>query len=530
MNQISLLFITTNKDVFLFQQDTTELVTAMPSTKMSKKWTLSDVLGQRRVLGVGILLAWLLLFHLLVNVWLLCVFTSLLVALGGWLGSRAVLDANRLLHLEHFLPLGKVSPPLCSPEHEWRLNHEIHNAVHKAVRDFVSSWYRTLLPDAEGEFERAVCSSMLESVMELKERARRVDRKALVQQLLQLFGCHLQSYMTARQIQSTEKESFSLWKLYSEVETPHPAVKSPTEELRYSRALVNLFLHVLVPYPQMETRTGGYMVTELITCNVLLPLIHRVSDPDWLNQTILDIITRSREPQKVNLNDPPARPLYMGENQRESWTTCRSQSSLPDGVSSESATDLDDVQSWSSGCDGDSSQCSLVASEKQEHCKVNCCLASSRLSRSKMVLLDSLIPSDSSDEMTGGLCDCGPPANFCNLNLNDEENFGCFGPLKNLGPKAVAPMDAKWAAGVAPEKSATSPSRKPCVTSNNFDASTHQASPVRIQNVHVSGAVTAMEQRGSSTHPCTLYAVRVSLDTYLTDACVWTTDDHTLSL
>lgn len=461
-------------------------------------------------MGAGVLLAWLLLFHLLVNVWLLCIFTSLLVALGGWLGSRAVLDANSLLHLEHFLPLGEVSPPLCSPEHEWRLNHEIHNAVHKAVRDFVSSWYRTLLPEAEGEFERAVCSSMLESVMELKERARRVDRKALVQQLLQLYGRHLHSYMTAQHIRSREKESFSLWGLYSEVDSPHPAVKSPTEELSYARALVNLFLHVLVPYPQMETRTGGYMVTELITCNVLLPLIHRVSDPDWLNQTMLDIITRSREPQEVNVNGPPGEPLYMCPNQRQSWTTCGSQSSLAGGISSGSSLDLGGGQSWSSGCDGDSSQCSLAASGKQERCKVTCCSATSRLSRSKAVLLDSLIPSDSSDELAGGLCDCGPPANFCNLSLNDEENFGCFGPLKNLAPKAVAPLDPQWAAGVAGVAGA-SPSRKPCVTSNSLDACAHQASAVRIRNVHVSGAVSAMEQRGSSTHPYTIYAVTVSL-------------------
>lgn len=497
-----------------FQEDTFDLLTVMRSTKMTNDWTLSEVLGQRRVLGVAILLAWLVLFHLLVNVWLLCIFTSLLVVLGGWLGSRALLDANSLLHLEHFLPLGKVSPPLWSPEHEWRLNHEIHNAVHKAVRDFVSSWYRTLLPEAEGEFERAVCSSMLESVMELKERVRRVDRKALVQQLLQLYGCHLQSYMTARQIQSTEKESFSLWKLYSEVDTPHPAVKRPAEELRYSRALVNLFLHVLVPYPQMETRTGGYMVTELITCNVLLPLIHRVSDPDWLNQTILDIIARSREPQEVNMNELPGDPLYMCQNQHESWTTCRSQSSLSDDVSSERTVNLDDVQSWSSGCDWDSSSSStlsLVATGKREPCKMTCCSASSSSSRSKTVLLDSLLPSDSADELAGGLCDCGSPANFCNLSLNDEEDFGCFGPLKNCGPKAVAPMDSRWAAGAAPEKPAASPSRRPCVSPYNCDASAPQASSVRIQNVHVSG-VTAMEQRGSSTHPYTLYAVTVSLD------------------
>lgn len=491
------------------------------STQTPNNWTFSDVLGQRRVLGVGVLLAWLVLFHLLVNVWLLCIFTSLLVALGGWLGSRALLDANSLLHLEHFLPLGKVSPPLWSPEHEWRLNHEIHNAVHKAVRDFVSSWYRTLLPEAEGEFERAVCSSMLESVMELKERARRVDRKALVQQLLQLYGCHLQSYMTARQIQATEKESFRLWKLYSEVDTPHPAVKRPAEELRYSRALVNLFLHVVVPYPQMETRTGGYMVTELITCNVLLPLIHRVSDPDWLNQTILDIISRSRDRKEDTVDELLGDPLYMCQNQHESWTTCRSQSSMSDDVSSERTLDLGDVQSWSSGCDWDSSQSStlsLVAAGNGEHCKTNCCAASSHSSRSKQALLDSLLPSDSADHLTGGLCDCGPPANFCNLTLNDDEDFGCFGPFKNFGPKAVAPADSQWAAGAAPERCAASPSRRPCVTGYNIDASAHQASSVRIQNVHVSG-VTAMEQRGAGTHPYTLYTVTVSLGSRLAFEC-----------
>lgn len=510
-----------------FQQDTFDLLIVMPSTKSFNHWTLSDILGQRRLLGVGALLAWLVLFHLLVNVWLLCIFTSLLVVLGGWLGSRAVLDANSLLHLEHFLPLGKVNPPLYSPEHEWRLNHEIHSAVHKAMRDFVSSWYRTLLPEVEGEFERAVCNSMLESVMELKERARRVDRKALVQRLLELYGCHLQSYMTARQIQSTQKESISLWKLYSEVEAPHPAVSSAVKELSYSRALVNLILNVLVPYPQMETRTGGYMVTELITCNVLLPLISRVSDPDWLNQTIVDIITRSREQQEINVDELPVSALYKCKIQQESWTTCRSLSPSDQAdLTSKSTTDLDDLQSQSTLYERDSSQnsmVSLMSAGKVESCraglltpcKVNCCSLtsghSSDSSESKMISLESLIHSDSEDDLTGGFCDCGPPKNFCNvITLKDEEPFGCFGPLKNIGPKAVAPEDSQWPAGIAQEKSPTCPPRRLCLNSCNFDTPNNQAASVNIHNVQISGTVTAMEQRGTGTHPYTLYTVKVT--------------------
>lgn len=475
--------------------------------------TLSDCLGHPKLLGFGVLLAWLVLFHLLVNVWLLCIFTSLLVVLGGWLGSRALLDANSLLHLEHFLPLGKISPPVHSPEHEWRLNHEIHSAVHKAVRDFVSSWYRTLLSEEEGEFELDVLNSMLESVMELKERARRVDRKELIQRLLELLGCHLESYMTAKQILGSQKEGISLWQIYSEVVAPHPAVGSASSEVNYSKALVNLVLHVLVPYPQMETRTGGYMVTELITCNVLLPLINRVSDPDWLNQTIVEIFTKSRAPPETS--PFPSDALYKCPLQQDSWTTFPSPSSSdPPGLSSPSSSDFEEQQSLSTVSE-DSSQSSMVSimsNDKIESlltpCKVSCCSLTtthcSNVSKCKMLSLASLNQSDSEEDLTR-LCDCGPPTSFCKaINLEDDEPFGCFGPLKNLGPKAVVPEDIEWPADMAQNKS---PPRK---FGLNFDSPNNTAAPVTIQNVHISGTVTAKEQRGSSTHLFTLYTVKVN--------------------
>ncbi|XP_051902518.1 sorting nexin-19-like isoform X2 [Hippocampus zosterae] len=493
------------------QQATSHLLARMPSFQSSSKWRLSEVLGQRRrLLGLGALLAWLVLFHLLVNVWLLCIFTSLLVVLGGWLGSRAILDANSLLHLEHFLPLASATLPQCSAEHEWRLNHEIHSAVHKAVRDFVSSWYRTFLPEVEGEFERAVRSSMLESVMELKERARRVDRKVLVQRLLELYGGHLQSYMTARHMQlETRGENVSLWQFYQQVDSPHPAVSDAATELSYARALVNLVLHVLVPYPQMETRTGGYMVTELITCNVLLPLISRVSDSDWLNQTIVDVFTRSRKPQDGA--------LYRCAL-HDSWITCLSSSDQA-SLGSESRSEL-----FSPMSEEDSSQCSTLSLEtcsgKAANCRagllapceVNCCsLTSGRyshLAESKMLSLDSLTQSDTDDDNSGRLCECGPSANFCNtMNLKDDaDDFGCFGPLKNLGqPKAVVPVDSHWPADIAQERTPAGPSSRLCLNPFNFEPP-NKAS-VGIQNVQIAGTVSARELRGTGTHPYTLYTI-----------------------
>ncbi|XP_038163096.1 sorting nexin-19-like isoform X2 [Cyprinodon tularosa] len=499
----------------------------MPSSKSSIHWTVSELFGQRRLLGFGAVLAWLILFHLLVNVWLLCIFTSLLVVLGGWIGSRAALDANSFLHLEHFLPLGTLNPPLCSPEHEWRLNHEIHCVVHKAVRDFVSSWYRTLLPEVEGEFERAVCHSMLEAVMELKERAQRVDRKALIQQLLELYGCHLQSYMTVRQTQST-KESNGLWQLYSKVKSPHPAVSNSDAELNYSRAMVNLVLHVLVPYPQMETRTGAHMVTELITCNMVLPLISRVSDPDWLNQTIVDIFMRTREAEEMTLDESSVNALYTCHEQQESWSTCKSLSiSEQTSFHCKTSDDIDEPQYQSIISGMDSSQSSLISLTSAGRTpsyqaglntpsKVNCCsLTSGQHSQlvSKMVSVNQLIHSDSDDDLAEGVCDCAPTANLCSLlPVSEGEAFGCFRPLKNLGLKVVEPKDSQWPAGIAQVKSPIIPQRKLCLTSYNFDASSGPiASSFRIQNVHVSGTVNVKDQRSTGIHPYTLYTVKFEM-------------------
>ncbi|XP_015193251.2 sorting nexin-19 [Lepisosteus oculatus] len=273
---------------------------SQPEVLCPSSWMPSELMGQKKLLGFGVLLAWLLLFHLLVNVWLLCIFTSLLVVLGGWLGSQAILHMKSVVHLERFVTLEKMPH---SPEAEALLDKEIHDTVRKIIRDFVSSWYRTV--SREPEFEIEVQNAMLSMAMELKKRARRVDRKALAQRALQLCDSHLQSYIRAKEIIGEPEKQLegdnrypegSLWKLYCKGSDPHPALRSSAVEVNYARAMVDLLLHVLVPPPHLETRTGRYVVGELITCNVLLPLITKMSDPDWLNVMIVNIFTKAGTP------------------------------------------------------------------------------------------------------------------------------------------------------------------------------------------------------------------------------------------
>uniref|UniRef100_A0A8P4KH47 Sorting nexin 19b n=1 Tax=Dicentrarchus labrax TaxID=13489 RepID=A0A8P4KH47_DICLA len=271
---------------------------------------MTEVLGQRSLLGFGVLLAWLVLFHLLVNIWLLCVFTSLLVVLGGWLGSQAVLESNSVVHLERFITLEQVPP---SVEDEQHLDQEIHNTVRKIIRDFVTSWYATV--SSESCFETEVQEAMISMAMELKIRARQVDRKELTQRILDLFGCHLQDYIRAKELVSEQPptakwsgDSEQLWKAYSSITAPHLAMTSEAVEVNYTRAVVDLLLHVLVQSPHLETRTGRFVVGELITCNVLLPLIAKLSDPDWLNSLMIEIFGKSSKPQEPVTTAPPTSP------------------------------------------------------------------------------------------------------------------------------------------------------------------------------------------------------------------------------
>lgn len=66
-------------------------------------------------------------------------------------------------------------PPSAEDEHH--LDQEIHNTVRKIIRDFVTSWYSTV--SSESTFETEVHEAMVSMAMELKLRARQVDRKVL---------------------------------------------------------------------------------------------------------------------------------------------------------------------------------------------------------------------------------------------------------------------------------------------------------------------------------------------------------------
>ncbi|XP_004714273.1 sorting nexin-19 isoform X1 [Echinops telfairi] len=271
----------------------------VPPSQGSPDWSnnsVNNLLCGRKLMALGVVLGWLLIIHLLVNVWLLWLLSALLLALGGWLGSNAIVGSTGRLHLERFIPIA-ISPP--SPEAERQLEQEINRTIQMIMRDFVSSWYR--LVSQEPAFEEEMEAAMKGLAQELRKRMGMVDSHALAQRILTLCGCHLQSYIQAKAVTAgkphSSLEPSQLWEAYCQTTPPHPAMQSPSTEVTYTRGIVDVLLQGLVPKPHLETRTGRHIVVELITCNVILPLISKLSDPDWIHLVLVGIFSKTR-------NDP----------------------------------------------------------------------------------------------------------------------------------------------------------------------------------------------------------------------------------
>ncbi|XP_030076451.1 sorting nexin-19 isoform X2 [Microcaecilia unicolor] len=274
-------------------------------------------LTRSKLLAISAVLLWLIVVHLLVNLWLLILLCTLLMALGVWLGLQIVMSTSNQIHLERFVSLESLPQ---NPDAQQHLENEISQTIQKIIRDFVLSWYRSL--SCEPRLEDEVRGALSRMAAELKRRVQLVNQGTLIQKVLVLVGCHLQSYMKAKEIvDGLDSSALSsdltvradqLWKDYSKFFPPHVAVQSTAMELKYTRGITNLLLSILVPKPHLETPIGKCVMVELITCNVLLPLINRMSEPDWINLIVTDIFSKSafnvEEKDKERVEVPPLQP------------------------------------------------------------------------------------------------------------------------------------------------------------------------------------------------------------------------------
>lgn len=356
----------------------------------------------------------------------------------------------------------------------------------------------------------------------------------------------------------------SLWTAYAKFSTPHLAVTDRALEVNYTRAVVDLLLHVLVPSPHLESRTGRFVVGELITCNVLLPFIAKLSDPDWLNCLIIQICGSPAKPDDPFPSDPatvsPSAPAELAPL-REAKPPESPQTSRVPPIRTETEMTSPD----SAGYDG-------VHSE-EEFCPQNTTEEEAGMKRYSSGSKSNLFHLENDSGLESHFVDCKQISADSLAVIGQEEAWyarrkecsateddsldldeGCPSPGEASSPRLLVgsqPAESLPIIGTGDgmasvnslkltEREGCSPLGTPSrelllgvehsslgnlselsdvsplqssspVPSFTFDPLSSPDGPVIIQNLRITGTITAKEHRGTGSHPYTLYTIKVSL-------------------
>lgn len=394
-------------------------------------------------------------------------------------------------------------------------------------------------------------------------------------------GGHLQDYLTAKELakEKYRSESEQLWKAYSSVATPHVAMSDDSAEVNYVRAIVALLLHVLVPSPHLETNTGRFVVGELITSNVFLPLVAKLSDPDWLNLLIIEILCKSSTPLDTVASklETCSLPLPAAESEAPTLqcVTQANSESLQQGAETEltddteaalpelhayDATDTEEVkfpQTFSGEEEASRPflRCYLRGRKSNPFYQETDSDPDSPLADYKPSSTDSLLMMGQEDtlydrsrnyittaednnsidleEVSPSPVDSSYPKVLLNSVLVDSPNDGCLSSLRDtevtcstnslrdLKRENSSPgvsRSRELVLGVEPtglgnpsELIMASPLQGCSPMSTfSFEPLSSPEGPVIIQNLRITGTITAKEHRGTGSHPYTLYTIKVS--------------------
>jgi sorting nexin-25 len=168
------------------------------------------------------------------------------------------------------------------------------------IRDFVKRWHSPIVGDqAEPDdcFEAEV-QMLLERVLaRLGSRIENLDAANIYGRVVSEFTAHLEAIRLQETklrgyIDSDDYESdLFLASRYNHFRRLHPAINSlssdtrPTE-LSHMRRLSNRIIGGLLPAAELSTKVLRITLGEIVACTVLLPLVDRISEPDFWSELV----------------------------------------------------------------------------------------------------------------------------------------------------------------------------------------------------------------------------------------------------
>lgn len=174
------------------------------------------------------------------------------------------------------------------------------------VRDYILSWYRDI--SSSPSFPATVSLVLHNSMENLVQRMCAVDLPSLVvKRVLPRITSHLKQFRQSevalrgagleRHLTQSEELDMLLAskyagkdvQLHSAVDNLSSTFTKQNEEM-HLRRIADRVLPLLLPEPEASSKVLRIVVREIMACNVLYPLMDMVADPDFWNQTLVQVV------------------------------------------------------------------------------------------------------------------------------------------------------------------------------------------------------------------------------------------------
>jgi sorting nexin-25 len=178
------------------------------------------------------------------------------------------------------------------------------------VRDFVLTWYTSL--SSSPSFPTSVSSTLHKSVANLIDRMASIDYASLVvKRILPKLTAHIDNFRLSevalrgaaleRRLTQSEELDLLLASRYAGKGGGrlHPAISNLSSsftkqsEEAHLKSLVNRALPYILPEVEAKSQGVRIVVREIVACTVLYPVMDMLSDPDFWNRLIDNMVSSS---------------------------------------------------------------------------------------------------------------------------------------------------------------------------------------------------------------------------------------------
>ena len=176
-----------------------------------------------------------------------------------------------------------------------------HALIRNILRDFVISWYENV--GIGGDFILETRSLLEDATVTFYDKLARTTVSSHTEKLCVVLHKHLAAMEAVRL--TIPKNHKDLVKKYQKYHSLRKETRTyENHELHYLRNLTDLLLYRLIAPEKLGCDVGRYILREILAVKLFLPLVNKISDPNFLNASIINIFGENKGESQL-----PATPL-----------------------------------------------------------------------------------------------------------------------------------------------------------------------------------------------------------------------------